>query len=132
MKVATIIVILLLQTVLAGCASVVPVIDFYDADSDTLRRYKAIKVLDNTSPDIKDMKKLGEIDGIYCKRHPSQVPVDDDLAKVQAIDQVKLRAALAGANYITEPQCTVNRSADFSNNCMGVLMCTSSAFSFSN
>ena len=132
MKVTTIMMILLLQTALAGCTSFVPVVDFYDADSDTLRRYKAIKVLDSTSPATANLKSLGEIDGIYCKRIPSQVPVDDDLAKVLAIDQVKLRAAEAGANYITEPQCTVNRSANFSNNCMGVLMCTSSAFSFSN
>lgn len=129
MRASTLVLILLLQGALVGCAPFVSIIDFYDADSDTLRRYKTIEVLDSTSPDTANLKKIGEVDGLYCKRHHLQPVLEADLARAQAIDQVKLRAAKEGARYISEPQCVISSSVDFSNNCMGTLTCTSSAFS---
>ena len=127
MKISTIIIILLLQSALAGCATAVPVVDFYDSDSDTLHRFQIITVIDGASASGKDLKKLGEIEGIYCNKTYGQVSVGHHTAEAQAVDQVKLKAAEKGANYITTPQCVIRDSGDFTNNCYSTLVCTSSA-----
>jgi len=127
MKILTIIIILLLKSALAGCATAVPVVDYYDSDSDTLRRFQIITVFDGESANITDLKNLGEVEGIYCKKTHGQVSVDDRLAEIQAVDQVKLKAAKKGASYITQPQCVIRESGDFTNNCYSTLVCTSSA-----
>ena len=127
MKKPTIAISLMLAGALAGCASAVPVVDFYDSDSDTLRRFQTITVLDGASANAKNLKKLGAVEGIYCNRNSRQVSVDDHLAETQAVDQVKLKAARVGANYITTPQCVIRDSGDLTNNCFSTLVCTSSA-----
>ena len=128
MKNSSMAVTLILAGTLAGCATAVPVVDFYDSDSDTLRRFEIITVLDHASANAKDLKNLGEVEGIYCTKTHRQVSVDDRLAEAQAIDQVKLKAAEKGAHYITTPQCVIRDSGDFTNNCYSTLVCTSSAF----
>ena len=115
---------LLMKGVVTGCATAVPVVDFYDTDSDTLRRFQNIIVVEDTSANA---KSLGEVEGIYCKKTHGQASVDDPLAKAQAIDQVKLKAAAMGANYITAPQCIVNDSGDVANNCYSTVVCAASA-----
>ena len=132
MKNSTTIVILLLVGALAGCATAVPVVDFYDSDSDTLRRFQLITVLDGASTNANDVKKLGEVEGIYCNKTYGQVSVEDPRAEAQAVDQVTLKAAEMGANYITPPQCLIRNSGDFSNNCYSTLVCTSSALRVSD
>ncbi len=127
MKNPAITITLILAGALAGCASAVPVVDFYDSDSDTLRRFQIITVLDGASASAKDLKKLGEIEGIYCNKTYGQVSVDDHFAEAQAVDQVKLKAARKGAQYITTPQCVIRDSGDFTNNCYSTLVCTSAA-----
>ena len=127
MKNSTITITLILAGTLAGCATAVPVVDFYDSDSDTLRRFQIITIIDGASANAKDLKKLGEVEGIYCKKTYGQVSVDDHLAEAQAVDQVKLKAAEKGAHYITAPQCVIRDSGDFTNNCYSTLVCTSSA-----
>jgi hypothetical protein len=120
---------LLMTGMVTGCATAVPVVDFYDTDSDTLRRFQDIVVLGDTSADA---KSLGEVEGIYCKKTPGQASVDDPLAKAQAIDQVKLKAAAKGANYVTAPQCIVNNSGDVANNCYSTVVCTAAALRVTN
>ena len=115
---------LLVAGALTGCASTVPIVDFYEADSGTLRQFQSIEVLDDESTHAKN---LGEVEGIYCKRLPDQVSADHPFAEAQAIDQVKLKAAAKGANYITAPRCVGSDSADFANNCYTTLVCTSTA-----
>lgn len=127
MKNSAMTVTLILAGTLAGCATAVPVVDFYDSDSDTLRRFQIITVLDGESTTAEDLKELGVVEGIYCNKTHGQVSVDDRLAEAQAIDQVKLKAAEKGADYITPPQCLARKSTDFTNNCYSTLVCTSSA-----
>ncbi len=124
MKNSTRVISLLMAGMVTGCATAVPVVDFYDTDSDTLRRFQSIVVLESTSADA---KSLGEVEGIYCKKTHGQASVDDPLAKAQAFDQVKLKAAAMGANYITTPQCIVNNSGDVANNCYSTVVCAASA-----
>lgn len=127
MKNPTITIPLMLACALGGCTTAVPVVDFYDSDSDTLRRFQTITVLDGASADAKNLKELGAVEGIYCNKTYGQVSVDDPIAKAQAVDQVKLKAAKKGAHYITTPQCVIRDSGDFTNNCYSTLVCTSSA-----
>lgn len=127
MNCPTIAISLILAGSLSGCASAVPVIDFYDTDSDTLRRFQAITVLDAASANAKGLKKLAEVEGIYCNKFAGQASIDDHRAKAQAVDQLKLKAAKKAAYYITTPQCVIRGSGDFSNNCYSTVVCTSSA-----
>lgn len=117
-----------LAATLSGCATAVPVVDYYDADSSTLRRFQSIDVLSDEAAEGKNLKNLGEIQGIYCKKTHEQVPVHDEGARTLAIDQVKLKAAEKSADYISTPKCVISGSSDFTNNCYSTLMCTSSAF----
>jgi len=109
-----------LTALLAGCASAVPVIDFYDADSGTLSRFQRITVIS----DSQGLKNLGDVQGIYCSKTYGHVEADDPLAETQAVDQVKLKAAEKGADHIGVPQCEVQDSGDFTNNCYGTVVCT--------
>jgi hypothetical protein len=127
MKVSKITLALITAVTLSGCATAVPVVDFYDTDSDALSRFQNITVLDGASTDANGMKSLGEVSGIYCEKSNGQVAEDDHLAEAQAIDQVKLKAAKLGAHYMTKPQCVISNSGDVANNCYATLVCTSSA-----
>ena len=115
---------LLLAGMLTGCATAVPVIDFYEADSSTLRQFRLIEVFDGEYANTRD---LGVVEGIYCKRIPGHANVDHPLAEAQAVDQVKLKAAAIGASHITAPQCVRSDSTDFGNNCYATLVCSASA-----
>jgi hypothetical protein len=97
-----------LVVLLGGCASAVPVVDFYDTDSRTLLRFQQITIVSESQ----GLKNLGEV----------------VLAETQAIDQVKLKAAEKGADHIDAPQCEIRDSGDFTNNCYGTVVCTASAY----
>ena len=127
MKISTITIALMTAITLGGCATAVPVVDFYDTDSDALRRFQGITVLDGPSTDVNRVKTLGEVKGIYCEQGSRQISEDDHLAEARAIDQVKLKAAKLGADYMTKPQCVISNSGDVTNNCYATLVCTASA-----
>ena len=112
-----------LVVLLGGCASAVPVVDFYDTDSRTLSRFQQITEVSESQ----GLKILGEVQGIYCNKTYGQVGVNDPLAEAQAVDQVKLKAAEKGADHIGIPQCEIRDSGDFTNNCYGTVVCTASA-----
>jgi hypothetical protein len=111
---------------MTACASAVPIIDFYDADSKTLERFQRISKVSESS----GLKNLGEVQGIYCNRTREQVDVNDELARPLALDQLKLKAAAKGADHISTPQCEVQDSMDFANNCFAKIVC--SAFALKN
>ena len=113
-----------LVVLLGGCASAVPVVDFYDTDSATLSRFQRLVIVSESQ----DLKNLGEVQGIYCSKTQGQVGVNNELAETQAVDQVKLKAAKKGADFIGAPQCEVRDSGDFTNNCYGTVVCTASAY----
>jgi hypothetical protein len=118
---------LITAVTLGGCATAVPVVDFYDTDSDALRRFQNISLLDDGSTDANRMKNLGEVSGIFCEKSSGEISEDDHLAEARAIDQVKLKAAKLGAHYISKPQCVISNSGDVANNCYATLVCASSA-----
>ena len=127
MNLSNVTITLIAAATLSACATAVPVVDFYDTDSDSLHRFERITVLDDASAIASRAKNLGEVKGIYCEQGSRQISEDDHLAEARAIDQVKLKAAKLGADYMTKPQCVISNSGDVTNNCYATLVCTASA-----
>ena len=113
---------------LSGCASNIPVVDFYKASSETLRQYRHIEVLTEATAPSSSLVDLGEVEGIYCKKQYRQASVGDPDAELQAIDQVRLKAAELGADAIAAPSCEMQSSNDFANNCFGTVICRAVAY----
>lgn len=116
-----------LAATLSGCASGIPVVDFYAASSKSLHQYRNIEVLETDSPYSDSFVELEQIQGLFCRKFQQQVSIHDENATQQAIDQVKLKAAEIGADAISAPQCEVDSSSSFSNNCYGSVICTATA-----
>lgn len=119
--------ILAVVSLLGGCATPVPVIDFYDADAETLRRFPTIDVLDDATIQRGAYRDLGPVNGLYCSRDRVGLTIHDPRARLKAIDQVKLHAAELGADAISEPHCLQRRETDLTNNCWSSLICESDA-----
>ena len=113
---------------LGGCATAVPVIDFYDADVETLERFPTIDILAEADIASGRYRDLGPVKGLYCSRDRVGLTVHAPRARLKAIDQVKLRAAELGAHAISEPRCLQSRKTDLTNNCWASIVCESTAF----
>jgi len=113
--------------VLGGCAGVVPVLDFYDADSATLRRFEAMEVIDTAELPPAGYRDLGIVEGLYCKFWDQTASVDDPPARAQAIEQVLLKAADLGATHTSTPICEISHSFSAANNCSASVTCTGHA-----
>lgn len=113
--------------VLGGCAGAVPVIDFYDADSATLRRFETMQVLDTTKLPSTGYQILGAVDGLYCKFWDQTASVDDPLAQAEAVEQVMLKASELGATHISTPTCEISYSFSAANNCSASVICSGHA-----
>lgn len=115
-----------LTLLLGACATSVPQVDFYDTDSASLRRFQTITVIDDAAS--AGLVKLEEITGLYCKGGFRYAEVTEPRARLEAIDQIRLKAAILGAQYIGEPACQARDRSDMVNNCYGTLVCTAPAF----
>ena len=118
---------LLLVPLLSACASKVPIVDFYEADAETLRRFSTIAVVSVKQAKSVPFSTVGEIEGLYCERGPMHEDIEGERARLQAEDQLRLKAAALGATHISEPDCTARHEVDWSNNCVGTLTCRSVA-----
>ena len=118
---------LLLVPLLSACASRVPIVDFYEADAEALRRFPTIAVVSAEHANSAPFSTVGEIEGLYCERGLMQEDIEGERARLQAEDQLRLKAAALGATHISEPDCTARHEVDWSNNCMGTLTCRSDA-----
>jgi hypothetical protein len=110
----------------SGCAAPIPRIDYYDVETDALRRIRDMRELDAASIEAGSYRELGEVDGLYC---PTQRAwLDSSEAERLAVDQVKIRAAQLGATHIGTPSCESDGTLDMTNNCMTTLKCKARAF----
>ena len=112
---------------LCACATPIKVLDYYGADSATLAKIRNLQVVDDIALSDGPFTDLGIVNGLFCNRTPQDAGANSDNAERLAKDQVSLRAAELGADYITVPQCTLNSKMDLSNNCWATLVCTSHA-----
>ena len=118
---------LLMAGLLSGCADTVPIVDYYDVDTESLERYASMQVVNQSAIDSGEFYFTEEIEGLYCRKDARSDDVMSREAKKIAIDQVKLKAAREGADAISEPRCTPNIHGSFGNNCMSTLVCMSMA-----
>jgi hypothetical protein len=112
---------LLLASILAaaGC-TYIEVVNHYDLEVDQLERYKAIKIVDPQQRAQPNYRTLGEIRGLSCAKILGQSPSEQD-----AMDQVRLRAAQAGATAMSPPVCEWSGDLDWKNNCWKTIICAS-------
>ena len=115
---------------LNACASVVPVVDFYDVDSASLGRFQTIEVVDRTTAKAGNYRGLGTVEGIYCDRSYGGVDLAGPFANAHVMDQVKLKAAKLGADFISTPECLIRTKGDVANNCTATVTCKSLALKF--
>ena len=114
---------------LSGCAAAVGSVDYYDVDTETLKRIKPLLIVDEQAVQSSDYKELDAVSGMHCKRTRLTDGYGGAMAAAErtAIDQVKLRAAGKGATHITSPECVINETMDLVNNCWASIKCTSTA-----
>ena len=112
---------------LCACAAPIKVLDYYGADSATLAKIRDLQVLEDDTLSEGRFTDLGVVNGLYCERVSRNSTANTDIAKRLAKDQVSLRAAELGADYITAPHCAHNSKMDMTNNCWATLVCTSHA-----
>ena len=108
---------------LGGCATPVPVVDFYETDSETLGRFRDVQTVYGRQ----GFDDLGQVQGLHCSRNGITPSPHSPEARARAIDQVRLKAAARGADAITEPHCRISGEVDLTNNCTGSVLCISHA-----
>jgi hypothetical protein len=114
---------LLASLAIAACATPLPQIDYYDVDTQALRKIRTMRVIDDSSRAQDEYRVLGKVRGLYCDRTPPYAVTPEGTA----IDQVKLRAAMKGADHIGTPACETRTTWDFTNNCFSTVTCTAEA-----
>ena len=112
----------------AGCASPLPQLDYYDVETDALRKIRAMTVIDEVAWDYGTYRELGEARGLYCNRNNAYAGSPEG----SAIDQVKLRAAIMGADHISTPHCETRETWDLTNNCFATVTCSATALALPN
>ena len=116
-----------LAGLLGACATAVPIVDFYDTDSESLSRCQASESRDDAAVTAGNYRDLGVVEGIYCDRSYGAANLDGPLAKAHVMDQVKLKAAKRGGTYISAPVCKIRTKGDVTNNCTSTVTCKSIA-----
>ncbi len=111
---------------LTACAT--PILDYYDMETDALRKIRGMTIVEEQAMSTGDYTDLGVVRGSFCERNRNIDPrADTPEAKRDAVDQVKLRAAAKGAEHISTPQCDINEQMDMINNCWSAIVCQSQA-----
>jgi hypothetical protein len=103
----------------SGC-SYIEIIDHYSLDSQQLNLYKTLQIVTPEQRSLGDYRSIGEIRGISCSKIYTTPPNERD-----AIDQVRLRASLAGGHAISPPVCVHSTETDWKNNCWSSVICSS-------
>ena len=112
---------------MSGCATPIEVLDYYDADSATLAKLRHMELVGEEVLLSDDYEDLGDVKGLFCEKSPWDPEASSDSAMNRTVEQLKLRAAAKGADYISAPSCTLNNKMDLTNNCWSTLICSSHA-----
>jgi hypothetical protein len=108
---------------IAACAAPLKEIDYYDVDTQALLKIRSMRVIDDASRAQGDFHVLGRVQGFYCNPRPPYAATPE----ATAIDQVKLRAAIEGADHIGTPACVSRKNRDIRYNCLSTVICTAEA-----
>ncbi len=117
---------------LAGCATApetVDSIDFYEMDSSALKRIRGMKLLPPIMGGFGNYIDLGPVEGTYCRKDTEKNSEEAALNLLfGAHDQVKMRAAIMGADAISLPLCKSVTADKRPKGCSFQLSCRSNAF----
>jgi len=117
---------------LAGCTAApktVGPIDFYELDSSALKRIRGMTLLPPITGAFDNYIDLGPVEGSYCRKDTVKNSEEAALNLLfGAHDQVKMRAAILGADAISFPLCKSVAADKRSKGCSTQLSCRSNAF----
>jgi hypothetical protein len=112
---------LLLASGLAGSGcTYIEIVDHYSLSSQQLQQYRELEIVDIEQRAQGNYRRIGLIRGLSCTRSPPQRASEAD-----ALDQLRLRASLAGAHAISPPTCSYSGGVDWNNNCWQSIICES-------
>jgi hypothetical protein len=119
---------LILFVPLAGCATPIKTVDYYDMPTEALVKIRDMQQLPESALLSNRYTDLGIVSGMSCRRN-KHVDAESGTTESERItfEQLELNAALMGADHITVPACVVNEKTDLTNNCWTSLVCTSHA-----
>lgn len=75
----------------------------------------------------KPYKILGTVKGLSCHRNAHQKQL---LTEAEAIEGVRLKAAILGADAVINTACQVNSGTDWVNNCWSSIVCVGDAIRY--
>ena len=104
---------------ISGCASNP---DVGSLSGDQRARFSSMEVL--RGPTTRSHTILGSVKGLSCHRNAYQ---RQQLTEGEAIEGVKLRAALLDADAVVNVVCQTNSGADWVNNCWSSIVCVGDA-----
>ena len=108
---------------ISACGTPVAISDYYDTDTASLQRFARMDVMEASDTHNGGLQKLGTVSGIYCKGGVARTYQEK---RLEAIDQLMLKAAQRGATHISEPACTTS-GVDLANNCPNKVVCKAQA-----
>ena len=116
---------------LAGCATPIKTVDYYDTPTDALVKIRGMQQLPEAALLDSSYTDVGVVTGMSCRRDKI-VDAESSTTESEQItfEQLELNAALLGADHITVPKCVVSEKTDLTNNCWSSLVCTSHALQF--
>lgn len=94
--------------------------------SEQRAKLNTIEVL--RGPTSQAYRVLGQVKGLSCHRNAYQ---RQTLTEDEALQGVKLNAALMGADAVVNAACQVNSGADLVNNCWSSIVCVGDAVKYS-
>ncbi len=110
---------------LSGCAAPLAQIDYYEVETEALQKIRTMQIIDDATLAAGGYRELGQVKGLYCDRSPPYAGTGEETA----IDQIKLRAAIKGADHISTPSCETRTTWDLNNNCFSTVTCSATAIS---
>jgi hypothetical protein len=113
---------------LAGCATPIKTVDYYDLPTDALLKIRDMRQVPETAILDGSYTDVGIVTGMSCNLNKIEnLNVEGSEGRQIAFEQLELNAALLGADHISTPRCVVNEKMDLTNNCWTSLVCESHA-----
>lgn len=121
-RISSIIIIIILLQVVIGCASN-PSINSLSPEQRA--RLNTIQIIKGGVD--RPYKILGTVKGLSCHRNAYQTQL---LTEDEAIEGIRLKAALLGADAVINTVCQINSGTDWVNNCWSSIVCVGDAIKY--
>ena len=112
---------------LSGCAGFGQSVSVGQLTSSQVQRLEKISIIQTGSINTKDFKVLKRVKGISCSGDGTI-----HISKSDAINQLKLKAALSNADALTNLVCEDNQVLDWKNNCWKSWICFADVITLKN